>query len=83
MILQVIWCLDSGVTYHIIPHKEILEEYKEITPFPLYVTNKQHLMALRKRKLAFNTNYKGEILLAMLTEVLYIPEVARNLFSTT
>ncbi len=40
-------------------------------------------MALRKGKLAFSTNYKGETLPATLTEVLYVPGVARNLFSTT
>ncbi len=79
---QAIWCMDSGATHHMTPHKDFLEDYEEITSFPLYVANKQQLMALEKGKIAFNTVLKGEILPATLTEVLYVPGVVRNLFST-
>ncbi len=75
--------MDSEATHHMMPHKDFLENYEEITLFQLYVTNKQQLMALRKGKLAFNTVFKGEILPATLTEVLYVSKVVRNLFSTT
>ncbi len=65
--------MNSGATHYMMPHKELLENYEKITSFPLYITNKQQLMALGKGKLVFNTVFKREILLATLAEVFYIP----------
>jgi hypothetical protein len=77
-----VWYLDSAATHHLTPSKELLANFEEIPPFPVYSANKEPLFATGKGTAALNTRFRGELLLGTIREAYYVPGLVCNLLST-
>lgn len=73
------WIIDSGASSHITPYKEFLADYEEfMEPHRIYLGNNEPLEAYGKGNMPFtNGEFEGE-----LVNVLWVPEISENLFST-
>jgi len=81
--LEDTWYADSGATEHMTYKKEWFKELKEI-PYgkhPVSLGNNQIVYALGKGNIDIYSFVNNEQISAMLKEVLYVPDLKKNLFS--
>jgi len=70
------WILDSGATDHVCTSLSAFNTYKSITPVQISLPNGQNIFSKISGTIVFNLKF-------YLTDVLYIPQFAFNLISTS
>jgi hypothetical protein len=76
------WIIDSGASNHISNKREWFREYTEfVDPKPVYVGNGDQVLAMGSGNIDVETFDGKEWIPATLHEVLFIPDMTKNLFS--
>ncbi|GAB0089493.1 secreted RxLR effector protein 161-like [Sergentomyia squamirostris] len=76
------WWIDNGATQHVTNSSNFFSEYKELSrPLVLMTAGKQNLKALGSGTIKVISTVGEKILETTLNNVLYVPDISRNLFS--
>jgi transposase InsO family protein len=75
------WILDSGASAHICFKKEYFQELNIYNGSPLKLGNQQDVEVVGQGSILFKRNVAGQWETSVLKDVLYVPELKRNLFS--
>lgn len=76
------WILDSGATRHMTAHKDWIQNYKSIIPQDVYAANNQVMKAVGTGTIRLQAT-TGRRHVLELKDVLYVPELNRNLISSS
>ena len=78
------WCIDSGASQHMTNNKELIEQYNEfISPEIVRLGDNREVLAYGKGNVLVKVNSDGGYKSAELVDVLYVPALAKNLFSVS
>lgn len=76
------WWIDNGATQHVTNSPNYFSEYKELSrPQIIMTAGKEKLTALGTGTIKVISTVHGKFFETMLNNVLYVPEISRNLFS--
>lgn len=80
--LKETWFADTGAFHHMSPRREYFRDFLEISgdTFPIIVGNKQVVYARGRGKIVAEFDINGQLQRKTLIDVLYVPELGRNLF---
>jgi hypothetical protein len=78
------WILDSGASQHMSNKREWFTEFQQLNePLKIYLGNNSVINATGKGQVKVITEYDGKQTKATLCNVLYVPDLAKNLFSVS
>jgi Integrase core domain/GAG-pre-integrase domain len=75
------WCVDSGATRHMSPHRDLFTDYTGIPPILIRVANGATLPAVGRGRVDISLLLEGIPTPGYLQDVLHVPGLSRNLFS--
>jgi hypothetical protein len=75
------WCVDSGATQHLCSRREWFSKYESITPTKIYLADDGVITARGKGTISLRFYVDGKTIDGQLLDVLYVPELDRNLLS--
>ncbi|GBN79835.1 Retrovirus-related Pol polyprotein from transposon TNT 1-94 [Araneus ventricosus] len=78
------WIADSGASAHMTSYRKYFLDFKEFpSPKPVYVGNNNAIMAYGQGTVNDDMKVNGKWVSNHLSEVWYVPDVSRNLFSVS
>ena len=81
------WLIDSGASSHMCCERDMFDTFEQITPINIYVGNDATIKAVGKGTVRMTTyvqeDGKTVAIPGRLSEVLYVPELAKNLFAVS
>ena len=77
------WYIDSGASQHFTHQKELFTEYEEIPTKKVFMGDDRTLDAIGQGTIQVNLNSTSQQHTLTFKEVLYVPEIAKNLLSVS
>jgi hypothetical protein len=75
------WLIDSGASQHMSNQREWFTTYTSMEPTKVYLGNNETVDAIGRGEIIMNMKTNNKPVEATLTEVLHVPQLAKNLFS--
>jgi hypothetical protein len=76
------WIMDSGASHHMTSNRALLINYESFkTPTPIELGNNAVIYAQGRGSVTLNLNVDNKQMKGIFTNVLYVPDICKNLFS--
>jgi transposase InsO family protein len=76
-----LWLLDTGASNHMTARRDLLSDFQSVSTGAVTVANGDKLPVVGKGNLRFRFPVQGGFRIGTLSDVLYIPQIQRNLIS--
>ena len=77
------WYVDSGASSHMSPFRDLFLNFKNIRNIPIRVGNNEVVHATSMGNISIPLVANGQTMDVVLNNVLYMPDLSNNLFSTS